>query len=289
MRQRLPRSPGLSLLRQPLRRCNPPRAPHRWLQRRYRLKKAFLAGLKTCLAPSRKQRQSPHPWHQPKPKSARVKRAATAVVNAVSRVASALSAANGVAVTAGAVAGAAAKAGLRAVLKDARKLAVKLAVKAVVESAANATLKAAAMRVGRSDRNVPPVKPARKAMRKAALKTANLAPKAVAANATAVTVVTAASALRVTRSSRTLQRPIRPRWLRPWVATPPAHRHVARTDRLPKPARTRVIARKLSARKATANRVVTASPVARAVVNVVAAATTAAVNGSRARTPRLTR
>ena len=60
MRQRLLPSPGLSRLCLLLWLCSLQRAPHRWLQRQYRLKKAFLAVSKTCLAPSLRRRLSLH-------------------------------------------------------------------------------------------------------------------------------------------------------------------------------------------------------------------------------------
>ena len=308
MHRRPLRSPGQSLQRQPLRRCNPHRVLHRWQRPRYRLKKAFLAGSKTCLAPSRKLRRSLHQWHRPKPRSARVKPAVMVGVNVVSRVASARSGASAVAVMAVAVVVAAVKDAPRVARKaslaqkDVRKVALTAARKAVAENAANAILKAVAIPVVRSARNVPPAKPAPTATQKVAPKTANRAMKAAVVraavvDATAVTAATVANAPRVTRSSRTSQRPIRRQWPRPWVAAmPPAHRHVARTDPLLKPVRTRAIVRKLTARKATGSPVATASHVVRAagsvVVTAVAAATTAAVNAviaSTARTPRQTR
>ena len=218
-----------------------------------------------------------------------------AVANAVSSVVNAVSsAASVVAVTAGAVAVAALRVApkgvqkARVVLKDVRKVGLM----AVTANAASAILKAAAKPVIKSARNAQPVKRERTAIQKAAPTTApttvNSAVKAAVADAIAAIAVTVASALHVTRSSKTLQRPIRLRWLRPRVGTHQLHRRVVRTEQPLRLARTRATAHQVSARKATVKHVVSA-------VSAAVAATTAgvnaviAVNDQRARTPHPTR
>ena len=155
----------------------------------------------------------------------------------------------------------------RVVPKDVRKVVLRVAPKAVAENAASAIRKVAAMLVVKNARNVRPVKPEATAMQKAAPTTVNRAGKAAVADATAAMAVTVASSThRVTRSSRTLQRPIGRRWLRLRVV------------------RVRATAHRVSARKATGNSAVSA-------VNAAAAATTAGViaaSGQMARTPHPT-
>ena len=165
----------------------------------------------------------------------------------------------------------------RVVPKDVRKVALMVAPKAVAENAASAIRKAAAMPVVRNVRNAPPAKPETTATRTAAPTTAlttvnraNHEPKVAVADATAAMVATVASSThRVTRSSRTLQRPIGRRWLRLRVV------------------RVRATAHRVSARKATVTHVANA-------VSAVVAATTAGVNAvsvvndQTARTPHLT-
>jgi hypothetical protein len=179
---------------------------------------------------------------------------------------------------------AAAKVALKAVRKDAPKVSLAqmvvrkvvprdapmVARKPVATNAANAIRKAAMKPAARNARLV---KPAQKAIQKVVLRIANRVLKAsvvkaavaVATAAMAPSVVSVPNALRVTPWSRTLQPPIRPRWLRPWEAMPPAHRRVARTGPLLKRFRTRVIAHKV-----TASPAVTVNPVVMAAVNAVA-------------------
>ena len=291
MRQRLPRSPGPSHPRLLQRLCSPQRAPHRWLQHLYQLKKAFSAGSRTCLAPSLSRRLSLHWSRRLKRKSALAKPDAMAVASVVSSVVNAAnSAASGV-VMVDAVAVAALRVAPKDVQKAARKVVPKarvvpkdvqkVALKAVAANAASAILKAAAKPVVKSARNAQPVKRETTAIQKAAPKTANRAAKAAVADATAAMAVTVASALRVTRSSKTSQPPIRRRWLRPWAATRPSHRRVAQTERPLRPARTRVTAHRVSARKATVKRAVSAAVAAMTVVANV-------VKGQMVRTPHLT-
>ena len=292
MHRRLPRSPGLLRLRLQLQLCSPQRAPHRWLLHLCQLKKAFSAGSRTCLATSLSRHLSSHRSSRLQPKSALAKRAAMDVASAVSRVVN--SAANAVVVMADAAVVAARRGAPKAVRKvvskarvvptDVRKAALMVAPKAVAENAASAIRKVAAMPVVRNARNAQPVKPETTAIQKAAPTTApktvnraNHEGKAAVADATAAMAVTVvSSAHRVTRSSKTSQRPIRRPWQRPRVATQQLHRRVVRTERPLKLAKIRV-----SVRKATAN----------SAVNAAVAAMTAevsAVKGQRARTPHLT-
>ena len=105
------------------------------------------------------------------------------------------------------------------------------------------------------------------------------------ADETAAMAVTVASELRVTRSSKTLQRRIKLPWQRLRAAERQSHLRVARTEQAVKPAKTPVIAHQVSARKATGMHAVSAVSALAAAMTVVMSV----VSEPMVRMPRPTR